>query len=172
MDCNMSMIRLRRVLPFLLAVSCLFLVGCGSVRITGTSEIGSVARPGSETALRAVRSAQTQLGKLYRSGGSSPRTGFDCSGLIWWAYRQHGVNVPRVTTDQARAGYAVSRSQARPGDILVFKTSSGSRGLHTALYAGQGRFIHSPSTGKRIRYDKMNNSYWNKKLIRIRRVTR
>lgn len=168
----MSKIRLRRVLPFLIAVSCLLSVGCGSVTITGTSGIGqSVARPGSDTALQAVRSAQTQVGKLYRSGGSSPRTGFDCSGLIWWAYRQHGVNVPRVTTDQARAGYAVSRSQARPGDILVFKTSSGSRGLHTALYAGQGRFIHSPSTGKRIRYDKMNNSYWSKKLIRIRRVT-
>ena len=76
-----------------------------------------------------VRTASSQEGKQYRMGGASPSRGFDCSGLIWWAYRQNGLKVPRVTVDQARAGYAVPKSSPRPGDIMVFRTSSGPRGL-------------------------------------------
>ena len=57
-----------------------------------------------------VRTASSQEGKQYRMGGASPSRGFDCSGLIWWAYRQNGLKVPRVTVDQARAGYAVPKS--------------------------------------------------------------
>ncbi len=72
-----------------------------------------------------VRTASSQEGKQYRMGGASPSRGFDCSGLIWWAYRQNGLKVPRVTVDQARAGYAVPKSSPRPGDIMVFRTSSG-----------------------------------------------
>ena len=75
-----------------------------------------------------VRTASSQEGKQYRMGGASPSRGFDCSGLIWWAYRQNGLKVPRVTVDQARAGYAVPKSSPRPGDIMVFRTSSGLRG--------------------------------------------
>ena len=95
-----------------------------------------------------VRTASSQEGKQYRMGGASPSRGFDCSGLIWWAYRQNGLKVPRVTVDQARAGYAVPKSSPRPGDIMVFRTSSGPRGLHTGIYAGNNTFIHSPSRGK------------------------
>ena len=102
-----------------------------------------------------VRTASSQEGKQYRMGGASPSRGFDCSGLIWWAYRQNGLKVPRVTVDQARAGYAVPKSSPRPGDIMVFRTSSGPRGLHTGIYAGNNTFIHSPSRGKTVRRENM-----------------
>ena len=168
----MKKTRTHPCLVFVILVSCLLFTGCAT-RITGIPSWGGArAESGPAAALKAVRSAQSQTGKLYRSGGSSPRTGFDCSGLIWWAYRQHGVNVPRVTSDQANAGFGVSRSAMRVGDILVFNTGSGGRGLHTGLYAGRGSFIHSPSSGKRIRTDSVNNAYWSKRLIRVRRVVR
>lgn len=116
-----------------------------------------------------VRTASSQEGKQYRMGGSSPSRGFDCSGLIWWAYRQNGLKVPRVTVDQARAGYAVPKSSPRPGDIMVFRTSSGPRGLHTGIYAGNNIFIHSPSRGKTVRRENMQ-PYWGNRLIAVRRI--
>lgn len=116
-----------------------------------------------------VRTASSQEGKRYRMGGASPYRGFDCSGLIWWAYRQNGLKVPRVTVDQARAGYAVPKNSPRPGDIMVFRTSGGPRGLHTGIYAGNNTFIHSPSRGKTVRRENME-PYWGNRLIAVRRI--
>ena len=117
-----------------------------------------------------VRSAYSQLGTSYSAGGCSPRKGFDCSGLVWWSYRQHGYKIPRITTDQAKAGRAVHRKKLKPGDILVFKTGQSPRGLHTGLYAGANSFIHSPRKGQSIRMDKINSVYWSKSLRAARRV--
>lgn len=119
-----------------------------------------------------VKTAYSQVGKKYRLGGASPKKGFDCSGLIWWSYKQHGVKIPRITTDQARAGKAVPKNAARPGDIVVFRTSGAPRGLHTGLYAGKGAFIHSPSKGKKVCLEKLSNPHWKKRLIAIRRIGR
>lgn len=154
-----------------LCVAACLLSGCGAKTITGLVwRETETARP-SGSASAVVRSALSQVGKPYRYGGSTPR-GFDCSGLIWWAYRQNGVTVPRVTRDQAKAGSAVKANALRPGDILVFNTRSGGSGLHTALYAGNGTFVHSPSSGNRVRTDKLSNAYWSKRLIKMRRVLR
>ncbi|WP_229772679.1 C40 family peptidase [Desulfovibrio sp.] len=112
------------------------------------------------------------MGKKYRLGGASPQKGFDCSGLIWWAYRQNGLNVPRITVDQARAGQSVPKNLARPGDIVVFRTGQSPRGLHTGIYAGGDSFIHSPRRGERVRMESMNIPYWRSKLISVRRVVR
>ena len=112
-----------------------------------------------------VRTASSQEGKQYRMGGAAPSRGVDCSGLIWWAYRQNGLKVPRVTVDQARAGYAVPKSSPRPGDIMVFRTSRGPRGLHTGIYAGNNTF----SRGKTVRRENMQ-PYWGNRLIAVRRI--
>lgn len=98
--------------------------------------------------------------------------GFDCSGFIMWAFGQHGVKVPRITKDQAKAGDSVSRSDMRLADILVFRTRSGPTGLHTALYAGNGRFVHSPSRGRNVCIDSLQDRYWGPRLIEVRRVLR
>ena len=103
------------------------------------------------------------------SGGTTPR-GFDCSGLIWWAYRKHGITIPRLTEDQAKVGISVKKHAVQPGDIIIFKTCKGRSGLHTGMYTGNGQFIHSPTKGKRVRHDHMENTYWKKKLYVIRRV--
>ncbi len=120
-------------------------------------------------AQRAVKAAYSQVGKPYRSGGASPRQGFDCSGLIYWAYKNNGVAVPRSATDQMRAGYGVSRSDTLPGDIIVFRT--GPRTLHTGICTGGNQFIHSPRKGKNVSLESIDNPYWSRRIISIRRVS-
>lgn len=129
--------------------------------------------PDSVRSSKIARTAWTQMGKRYRAGGASPQRGFDCSGLVWWSYGQHGIKVPRITTDQARAGRKVSRKAARAGDIVVFRTGRSSRrGLHTGIYAGNNKFIHSPSSGKNVCLESLAHDYWRKRLIAFRRIGR
>lgn len=142
----------------------MLMVGCGLKSVGGDGE------PGSAKAKKVVSTAYSQMGKRYRLGGKSPREGFDCSGLIWWAYKKNGVKVPRVTKDQARAGMAVPKHRVRPGDIVVFNTRQGPQGLHTGLYAGANTFIHSPRKGERVRMESLNIPYWQNKLTGVRRI--
>ena len=150
----------------LLLVCAVLLTACGAFRSAPDSG------PAPESARKAVKTAYTQMGKKYRSGGASPQKGFDCSGLIWWVYKQNGYKVPRITVDQASAGYSVPKNQARPGDIVVFRTGSSPRGLHTGIYAGGNSFIHSPRRGEKVRMENMSIPYWSNKLIAVRRVVR
>lgn len=148
----------------LLLVCAVLLTACGAFR---SAPDGG---PAPESAQKVVKTAYTQMGKKYRAGGASPQKGFDCSGLIWWAYRQNGLKVPRITSDQASAGQQVSLSSARQGDILVFRTGSGPRGLHTGIYAGGNSFIHSPRRGENVRVESLNVPYWRNSLVAVRRV--
>lgn len=145
--------------------ACLLLGGCGF-------HMQKAERaPGSVRSHKIVRTAYSQIGKKYRSGGSTPQKGFDCSGLVWWSYSQHGIKVPRITSDQAKAGRKIPCRAAQPGDILVFRTSHSPRGLHTGIYAGNQKFIHSPSSGKQVCMETLKaHSYWRDRLIAIRRV--
>lgn len=121
-------------------------------------------------AQKALNSARAQLGRPYRLGGDSPQRGFDCSGLIFWAYGQHGIEVPRQTTAQAKTGTGVSRRQLRPGDIVVFRTPGAPNGLHTGLYMGNNKFIHSPNSKSTVRIESMT-PYWQDRYLTARRVT-
>ena len=149
--------------PLAVITAVLFLSGCGAA--THHSEGGSYK------ASQAVRAASSQIGTKYKSGGASPSQGFDCSGLVYWAYLSNGVKVPRMTSQQARAGYAVSKSEAAPGDIVVFRVGGSGTGLHTGIYAGGDNFIHSPKPGKTVKMDQLQKKYWQEKLIGVRRVS-
>jgi len=101
-------------------------------------------------ARRATEIALAAMGTPYRWGGSDGN-GFDCSGLIRYAYGQVGIELPRRSADQALEGRAVERARdaLRPGDILTFSQSSGAEVTHVGLYLGESRFIHSASGGVR-----------------------
>jgi cell wall-associated NlpC family hydrolase len=150
---------------FLLLFFCAFLSGCGLMKPATDKQTPIAAQ-------KVVKTAYSQVGAKYRPGGASPGKGFDCSGLIWWAYKQHGLQVPRLTVDQAKSGQAVPRGRERPGDIVVFRTSQSPRGLHTGLYAGGNAFIHSPRSGERVRMESITVPYWRSKLVAVRRVVR
>ena len=148
----------------LLVLLCLLAQGCGKTTL-GSWGGGSGGKSGSAV----VATAKTQIGKPYKYGGSTPSTGFDCSGLIQWSYKQHGISVPRQAKDQAASGKAVKKSQLQPGDIVVFRISARS-GIHTGIYSGKGNFVHSPSSGKRIREDNINTDYWKRRYVSARRI--
>jgi cell wall-associated NlpC family hydrolase len=116
----------------------------------------------------AARHAQEMVGKPYRYGGSSPGSGFDCSGLVQFSYRQAGVRLPRSTEHQLVSSRPVSRSQLRRGDLLFFD-QEGRKNSHVGIYLGGGKFVHAPSSGKRVRSDRLDSPYWARHLSSIRR---
>jgi cell wall-associated NlpC family hydrolase len=104
--------------------------------------------PGSAESV--IAAALTQLGVPYVWGGASPEAGFDCSGLVQWAYAQIGVSVPRTTFEQLTVGVAVALDELRPGDLIFSRgVENGQRvdAGHVALYAGGGRVLVAPRTG-------------------------
>jgi cell wall-associated NlpC family hydrolase len=118
---------------------------------------------------RVVWSAEKQQGKMYRFGGESPKTGFDCSGLTSYAFEQGaGVSLPRTAADQYSAAIKVSKQEASKGDLVFFRTS-GKRISHVGIYLGDNKFVHAPRTGKAITTDKLDG-YWAEKLAGFGRV--
>ncbi len=97
-----------------------------------------------------VGHALTQLGVPYEWGGTTPGVGFDCSGLVQWAYAQIGVELPRTTQQQILVGVEVSVGEMRPGDLVFTRSDRGSYVLdygHVAIYAGGGQEIVAPRAG-------------------------
>ena len=96
----------------------------------------------------------------YRSGGRAPATGFDCSGFVQYVFAHAlGTELPDDSASQYHAGVMIHRSELRTGDLVFFHTK-GKRISHVGIYLDNGRFIHSPSTGKRVRVDVLNDHYW------------
>jgi hypothetical protein len=115
-----------------------------------------------------VRTAKSFLGLPYRWGGTSVENGFDCSGLTMTAYRLNGYQLPRTSRDQFAAGSPIPISAVQPADLVFFRTSSRRKVSHVGLYIGDGRFIHAPSRGKRIRIDSLDGGYYRRRLVGAR----
>ncbi|MEU2245815.1 NlpC/P60 family protein [Streptomyces sp. NPDC019224] len=103
---------------------------------------------GSSRAAAAVLAARRALGLPYVWGANGP-SGFDCSGLMQWAWAQAGVSLPRTSQAQRYAGRMVPLSEARPGDLVAYRADAG----HIAMYVGNGQVIHAPYPGAPVRYD-------------------
>ena len=99
----------------------------------------------------AVAYAESQIGTPYVWGGTSPKTGFDCSGLVVWAYGLAGVVVPRVANDQWHAEPHVAMGQLVPGDLIFFGT--GDYADHVGIYVGGSAMVDAPYTGADVRID-------------------
>jgi cell wall-associated NlpC family hydrolase len=116
-----------------------------------------------------VEVALGAIGTPYEWGGTD-ENGFDCSGLIQYAYGRFGIALPRVSGAQIREGSSVRLDPdlLRPGDILGFALEGGSKTSHVGLYLGGNEFIHSSSSGVEI--SNIRNPYWNEHLVAARRI--
>ncbi len=142
-----------------------------------------IAPPGPQTSAPreavSVRSAQhadallralLALGIDYRSGGNSPELGFDCSGLVAHVYREaYGIRLPHSARAQADAGTPVSAKELRAGDLLFYDTL-GSPFSHVGIYLGEGRFVHAPKPGAKVRIERLETRYWIRRFNGARRI--
>ncbi|MGC4030062.1 MAG: C40 family peptidase [Steroidobacteraceae bacterium] len=144
----------------------LLLAGCAAAprsRPEPGAAAVTVATPGEQIAARAL----AQLGKPYRYGGNGPDA-FDCSGLVRYAYSGIGVDTPRTTADQFRAARTVTRGELAAGDLLFFRI--GGAITHVGIYAGDGRFVHAPQTGRAVEIRPIDDSYYRTRLAGIGRL--
>ncbi|MFD5556243.1 NlpC/P60 family protein [Streptomyces sp. NPDC127068] len=102
----------------------------------------------SRRAASAVAAVRSAVGRPYVWGANGP-TGFDCSGLMQWSYAQAGVGLPRTSQAQRYAGRQVPLSQARPGDLVAYRSDAS----HIGMYVGNGQVVHAPYPGAPVRYD-------------------
>jgi len=110
------------------------------------------------------------LGTRYRLGGRSPETGFDCSGLIAHAFEQSwGLLLPHNARAQSRLGKPVGRADLAPGDLVFYNTRN-EPFSHVGMYIGNGRFIHAPKPGARVRLERFDTPYWRSRFDGARRL--
>ena len=127
------------------------------------ASIGQDAEVGQNVALYALG----LVGTPYRYGGNTPDGGFDCSGLIGFVYRSQAIRAPRTVQELQGWGQPVVPEQLRSGDLVLF--SSGGLASHAGVYVGSGRFVHAPSTGGRVRLDRLDGPHWSRQIVAFRR---
>lgn len=121
---------------------------------------------GNEAGARIARHALATLGTPYVYGGQSLQ-GFDCSGLVQFAHSKAGIAVPRTAAEQQRRARPVSPGELQPGDLVFFRI--GQKIAHVGIYVDDGRFVHAPATGREVSMERLDSSFYRKRLAGIGR---
>lgn len=138
--------------------------GAGPARPSSRSSAEAAAR-----GHRIVAAALDLRGVPYSNGGTDPTQGFDCSGLVAYVFRQHGVALPRQTAAQFGAGSPVPRERVRPGDLLFFSTVAPGAS-HVGIAIDEDEFVHAPSSRGVVRVERLTLPYWDSRFVGARRV--
>lgn len=121
----------------------------------------------------AMNKLMSQIGKPYRWGGTSPRTGFDCSGLVYYAYKDLvKFRIPRTANEMyhLRDAAPIERGELKNGDLVFFRTQGRGTADHVGVYVGNGKFIQSPRSGQEIQITSLSEDYWQRHYVGARRV--
>lgn len=136
----------------------------------GDTAAAAPADEGSDLRQALVALAMKLRDVRYVRGGSSPSTGFDCSGFVRYVFAHAiGLRLPANSARQFLAGVKVSRGDMQPGDLVFFHTRGKKRVSHVGIYLDNGRFIHSPSAGKSVEVSSLDEAYWAKRFAGARR---
>lgn len=117
-----------------------------------------------------VAYAKKYMGYKYVSGGSSPSTGFDCSGFTSYVYKQCGISISRSSSAQASNGTAVSKSNLQPGDLVIFNNRANTSIGHVGIYIGGNTFIHAGNSGTGVITTSLSDSYYQARYVTGRRI--
>ncbi|MGL9751410.1 MAG: NlpC/P60 family protein [Symbiopectobacterium sp.] len=123
--------------------------------------------------MTAMNKLMSQIGKPYQWGGNSPYTGFDCSGLVYYAYKDVvKIPIPRTANEMyhLRNAAPINKGELEIGDLVFFRINGRGTADHVGVYLGNGKFIQSPRTGANIKISKLSEYYWQKHYIGARRV--
>lgn len=155
----------------LIALLFSLLAGCTSAPAP-VGQYPGLTRETSKARAEVQARAMDLIGAPYRYGGSSPATGFDCSGLIHYVYRDAaGIDLPRTAAELGALRTEKPPADAlQPGDLVLFRVRGGRKVNHAGIYAGDGRFVHAPSSGGQVRLDRLDDRYWQRCFAGARRV--
>lgn len=117
---------------------------------------------------RVLELVRSQVGTPYVWGGITPNRGFDCSGLVQWAYAEAGASLPRTAAAQLDATSRLRAEELRPGDLVFFAGTDGSGISHVGVFAGEGRMVHSSRGG--VREETLYTEYWRDHWAGVGRV--
>ena len=132
-------------------------------------QLSSVRRKDGGVYERMLRTASSQIGTPYRSGGCDPNSGFDCSGFTTWVFNRYGMHLPRSSREQYQMGTMVaSKNNLRKGDLVFFRSKRGIN--HVGIYLEDGKFIHSATYGKNVTISHLEEDYWRTHYAGGRRV--
>lgn len=127
----------------------------------------STTSSASSSGAAVVAKVKSYIGYKYVYGGSSPSTGFDCSGFTSYIYKQFGVSLNRTAAGQYSNGTAVSRANLQPGDLVMF----GKSGInHVGIYIGGGMIVHAENKTTGVTTDTINSGYYNNNYVGARRI--
>jgi uncharacterized protein YgiM (DUF1202 family) len=111
------------------------------------------------------------IGNRYVYGGTSPSTGFDCSGIIYYTYRQFGINISRSASQQWKNnGYQISKDELRPGDLVFFSSNGGRSITHVGLYYGNGMFVNASTSRTGVIFSSVNSAYYTRVYYGAKRI--
>ncbi len=144
-------------------------VGAGVDAAAGSGAGAGDPNFASPTAHSAFEAAKKELGVPYLYGGESPKAGFDCSGLMQWAYHQAGINLPRVADQQFTVGTPVGLNDLKEGDLVFFRIGGGDVD-HVGMYVGNHQFLEAPRTGEVVQMADLRTPYWSSQFAGARRV--
>lgn len=139
--------------------------GCSSI-----PPASPVAFPQRAERSEALLQALLAIGIDYSPGGKSPATGFDCSGLVAYVFREAwGIRLPATTAAQSQAGVPVSLAELRAGDLVFYDTLQRPNS-HVGIYLGEGKFVHAPKSGAQVRIESLQSIYWSQRFNGARRI--
>jgi len=157
------------------ALFVIFISGCAATsppeagpRASRATTPQTIPARGLQPGVQIAELAASMVGTPYRYGGSTPDTGFDCSGLVHYSFRQNGISVPRTSLEQFRTAAKISLNDARAGDILFFEDQE--KLSHVGIFIGDGRFVHAPTSGRSVSVASLDNPYYQMHLVGVGRL--
>jgi cell wall-associated NlpC family hydrolase len=130
----------------------------------GASHAAPAVPLGTEVALL----ARQLVGTPYHFGGADPAHGFDCSGLVFWSYRQAGIAVPRTSQGLFKSAQKIPLSQAAAGDLMFFQDQQ--QLSHVGIYLGDRLFVHAPASGETVAVASLDTPYYQQHLVAVGRL--
>ncbi|MGD8484257.1 MAG: C40 family peptidase [Thioalkalispiraceae bacterium] len=155
-----------RITLLIVSLSALLLSACS----TPQRQAGFDGHSASGAKSELVANAHLLLGAPYRYGGNRPSTGFDCSGFVQYTHATVGIHLPRTSRQQYRASRLIGKQHLRPGDLVFFRINKKRTISHVGIYIGKGKFIHAPSSGKRVSIARLDDPYWQRHYSSAGRV--
>lgn len=149
--------------PLAALIAVILLGGCATAPPPARPEVGAAPRLAVSERDKAAEVVMFSLGLLdvgYRFGGRNPEAGLDCSGMVSFIYeRVTGLRLPHNAAEIARRTRPIERAALRPGDLVFFNTLD-SPYSHVGIFIGGDRFVHAPSSGGRVRADRLSDRYY------------